>query len=174
MRATKTLTGRGLLAVLAGVALVSALLAAGWVIYRRLPNDGASTPFGARAESATTTLRLRLRRELLDFPVATQGVQVRFYPINMTAARNEYDSERRPGQRFEEFAVRLMGDRQPVTAELDERGEAMVSLPPGRWWVHASVGEERELSWRLPVNVAGREKLVELTPENAYARAQRF
>jgi hypothetical protein len=174
MRTTKTLTGRGLLAALAGAALVGGLVLAGWAVYRRLPNDGTALPFGSRAESATTTLRLRLRRELLNFPVAPQGVQVRFYPINMAAARNEYDSERRPGQRFEEFAIRLMGDRQPVIAELDERGEAVVSLPPGRWWVHASIGDERELSWRLPVNVAGREKLVELTPENAYARAQRF
>jgi hypothetical protein len=174
MKGTKSFKTRDLLAALAGVAMVGALAAAGWSVYRRLPEEAGARPFGARSEPTATTLRLRLRRELLDFPARTEGLQIRLYPINMAAARSEYDSERRPGQRFEDFAVRLMGDRQPVTAELDEHGEAAVALAPGRWWVHASIGDERELTWRLPVNVAGRERLVELTPDNAYARAQRF
>jgi hypothetical protein len=76
--------------------------------------------------------------------------------------------------RFEDFATRLMGERQPVTAELDERGEAVVALAPGRWWVHVTLAGGREVTWRLPVNVNGREKTVELTPENAYARAKEF
>jgi hypothetical protein len=174
MQAKRTYGARDLLAALAGLALVASLVAAAWGVYRRLPEEAGVQPFGTRAEPETTVLRLRLRRELLDLPARPEGVQIRLYPINMTAARNEFDSERRPGQRFEEFAVRLMGERQPVTAELDERGETSVALAPGRWWVHASIGDERELSWRLPVNISGREKLVELTPENAYARAQRF
>jgi len=174
MGSRKSFGTRDLLAALAGIALVGGLAAAVWGVYRRLPEEAGRPLFAGQGETSQTTLRLRLRRELLDFPARADGLQVRLYPINMTAARSEYDSEHRPGQRFEEFAVRLMGDRQPVTAELDERGEAAVSLPPGRWWVHASVGDERELSWRLPVNVSGREKVVELTPENAYARAQRF
>ena len=91
-----------------------------------------------------------------------------------SAARNEYDSEPRHGQRFEEFATRLMGGRQRIEAELDEGGEAAINVPPGRWWIHAEVEGERELAWRLPIEITGREKTIELTKENAYLRAKRF
>src|SRR3712207_9063942 len=76
----------------------------------------------------------------------------------------------RPGQRFEEFANRLMGERKPLDAELDARGEAALPVPPGRWWIHATVNGDRELTWRLRVDISGREKSVELTPDNAYTR----
>jgi hypothetical protein len=165
---------REALAVLLRVALVCALLAVGWSLYRRLPEDDGGHLPGVAAQNSATLLRIRLRRERIGFPVAEGKIPIRLYPVNLTAARNEFDSERRPGQRFEEFVVRLMGDRQPVSAELNEEGETIVALPPGRWWVHASVGTERELTWRLAVNVSGREKTVELTPDNAYTRAQRF
>lgn len=166
MRARHGLAGKITL-VLLRAALVGALLAALWGVYHRLPDGGAERP-------AATALRVRLRREAVGFPVADRRIAVQLYPVNLAAARSEFDSERRPGQRFEEFVVRQMGGRQPVSAELDERGEAVVAVTPGRWWVHASVGGDRELTWRLPVNVSGREKTVELTPENAYTRAQRF
>ncbi len=108
------------------------------------------------------------------FPVSARKVPVQLYPINMAAARSEFDSERRPGQRFEEFATRLMGGRQPLGVEFDEGGEAVIAVPPGKWWIHATVEGDRELTWRLSVNVTGREKTVELTKENAYLRAKRF
>jgi hypothetical protein len=169
--------GRGLAGkitlVLLRAALFGAILAALWGAYRRLP-DGGAEGFGAAERPAATALRVRLRRELIDFPLAGRKVVVQVYPVNLAAARSEFDSERRPGQRFEDFVVRQMGGRQPVSAELDERGEAVVAVTPGRWWVHASVGDTRELTWRLAVNVSGREKTVELTPENAYTRAQKF
>ena len=155
------------------VALVAALAAAVWGVYRRLPEDGRA-PGGVAARQRTTLLRLRLRTGEVGVLVSAKKVPVQLYPINMAAARNEFDSERRPGQRFEEFATRLMGDRQPLSVELDERGEGAVAVPPGRWWVHATVEGDRELTWRLPVNIAGREKTVELTKENAYLRAKRF
>lgn len=148
-------------------ALVGSLAAAGFSVHRGLPHEADS--IAARREPApSTSLRIRLREP------AAEKTPVEIYPINMAAARNEFDSERRPGQRFEEFAARLMGARQPVTAELDERGEAIVALQPGRWWVHVTLGGPREVTWRLPVNVTGREKTVELTPGNAYARAKEF
>lgn len=156
---------------LAGVALVAALGASVWVVYRRLPVGERA---GQRGTQRTTLLRLRLRREGVGFPVSSKKVPVQLYPINMMAARNEYDSEPRHGQRFEEFATRLMGGRQRLDAELDEDGEAALSVPPGRWWIHAEIEGERELTWRLPIEVAGREKTVELTKENAYLRAKRF
>ena len=161
-------------AAAAGVALVAALGGAVWSVYRRLPEDERASARPARGTQRTNVLRLRLRREGVGFPVSAKKVPVQLYPINMTAARNEYDSEPRHGQRFEEFATRLMGGRQKIDAELDEGGEAAVNVPPGRWWIHAEIGGERELAWRLPVEVAGREKTVELTKENAYLRAKRF
>src|SRR5215207_2738349 len=138
----------------AGVALVAALGGAVLSVYRRLPEDEHTSARPARPDQRTTLLRVRLRREGVGFPVSAKKVPVQLFPINMAAARNEYDSEPRRGQRFEEFATRLMGGRQKLDAELDEGG--------------------RELAWRLPVEVNGREKTVELTKENAYLRAKRF
>jgi hypothetical protein len=163
---------RSLFAALAAVALVASLAAALRGVYVRLPSDGRSA--SAEAREGSTLLRIRLRREGVGFNVSDEKLSVQLYPINMTAARSEFDSERRPGQRFEDFANRLMGGRQPLTADLDDRGEAVLKVPPGRWWVHATLNGERELTWRLPVNVSGREKSVELTPDNAYTRAKKF
>ena len=161
---------RRILVVLAGVALVVALGGAVLGVYRRLPEDACA----ARGGQCTTLLRVRLRRTGVGFPVSARRVPVQLYPINMAAARNEYDSEPRHGQRFEEFTTRLMGGRQRIDAELDEGGEVAIDVPPGRWWIHAEIDGERELAWRLPVEVAGREKTVELTKDNAYLRAKRF
>jgi hypothetical protein len=162
------------LAVLLRIALVAALFVAAWSVYRHLPAGGGFAPQVDERPEATA-LRIVLRRP----PAATSDasamkVPVQLYPINMLAARSEYDSEKRPGVRFEDFATRLMGDRQPLTVELDERGEAVIPVTPGRWWVHATFNGARELTWRLPVYASGPEKTVELTPENAYTRAKRF
>jgi hypothetical protein len=165
---------RKVAAALAGVALVAALGGAVLSVYRRLPEDERNSSRPARDTQRTTLLRLRLRREGVGFPVSARKVPVQLYPINMAAARNEYDSEPRHGQRFEEFAAHLMGGRQKIDAELDEGGEAAVNVPPGKWWIHAEIDGERELAWRLPVEVNGREKTVELTKDNAYLRAKRF
>ena len=165
---------RRLAAAIVSIALVAALGAAVWGVYRRLPEDERPTRRAARGSQRTTLLRVRLRREGVGFPVSAKRVPVQLFPIDMTAARNEYDSEPRPGQRFEEFATRLMGGRQRLEAELDEGGEAAINVPPGRWWVHAEIGGERELTWRLLVEINGREKTVELTKDNAYLRAKRF
>ncbi len=71
--------------------------------------------------------------------------------------------------------MQRMGKRQPLTARFDERGETTISVPPGKWWVHAILpGAKEELTWYLPVNVSGRERIVELTTENAYTRAKSF
>lgn len=158
----------------AGVALVAALGGAVLSVYRRLPEDERTASRFVSAAQRTTLLHLRLRREGVGFPVSARKVPIQLYPIDMTTARNEYDSERRPGQRFEDFATRLMGGRQRIDGELNEHGEADINVPPGRWWIHAEIGGERELAWRLSVEVAGREKTVELTKENAYLRAKRF
>ncbi|MFL6253951.1 MAG: hypothetical protein ACJ74T_02940 [Pyrinomonadaceae bacterium] len=165
---------RRLLVVLAGGALIAALGGAVWAVYRRLPVDEHAAASAPRAGQRTTLLHVRLRREGVGFPVSAKKVPVQLFPINMAAARSEYDSELRPGQRFDDFATRLMGGRQRIDAELDEGGEAVIAVPPGRWWIHAEIDGERELAWRLPVEVNGREKTVELTKDNAYLRAKRF
>lgn len=156
------------------MALVASLVAAVWGVYRRLPLEGRAVVGAAARDSSTTLLRIRLRRDEINFPVSDEKITVQLYPISMASARNEFDSEHRPGLRFEDFANRLMGDRKPLDAELDARGEVALSVPPGRWWIHATVNGDRELTWRLPVNVSGREKAVELTPDNAYTRAKKF
>jgi hypothetical protein len=160
--------GHALLTTIARAALVFALVAAVWTVYRTLPEELESS------RSRSTTLRVFLRRATINFPIDEGKLAVELYPINVAAARNEFESERRPGVRFDDFLLRLMGDRQPVKAELDESGEASVNVSPGRWWVHAQVRGEQDLTWRLPVNVTGREVTVDLTYENAYLRAKRF
>jgi hypothetical protein len=163
------------LAVLLRIALVAALVFAAWSVYRHLPASGVGPASEGDDRPGATALRIVLRRTNAAKPDgAALKVPVQLYPINMTAARSEYDSEKRPGVRFEDFATRLMGDRQPVTTELDNRGEAVVLVTPGRWWVHVTLNGARELTWRLPVNASGPEKTVELTPENVYIRAKRF
>jgi hypothetical protein len=165
---------RRALAALLRVALVVALVAAVWGVYRRLPHDERTVVGAGEARADATVLHIRLRREGTDLPVSAEKIPVQLYPINMTAALEEFESEHRPGQRFEDFATKQMGDRQRLSVELDEHGEATLEVPPGKWWIHATVAGERELTWRLPVNVAGREKTVELTSDNAYTRAKKF
>jgi hypothetical protein len=151
------------------VALVAALFGAVWTIYRHLPQDDAS---GADA-SRQTTLRIVVNRDLFGgSQIADTPVEL--FPVDVAAARREFEDERRYGQRFEDFVARRMGARQPVSARLDKDGQALVIVAPGRWWVHATLAGADELSWRLPVNVAGREQTVELTPENAYTRTKSF
>jgi hypothetical protein len=165
---------RRMLASLAGVALVFGLVSAVWVIYQRLPRDERAAQPPQAAQGGPALLHVHLRRAEIGFPVSSRKIPVQLYPVNTAAARNEFDSERRPGQRFEDFAARLMGGRQPITSEFDERGDASIEVPPGKWWIHATVEGDRELTWRLPIEITGREQSVELTPENAYLRAKNF
>ena len=166
---------RNFVATILRVALVAALVAAVWSIYRGLPHDDGAV-FGLRdvQHNDATVLHIRLRASDLSFPVSAEKIPVQLYPINIAAARSEFISEPRHGQRFEEFVTRLMGDRQPLTAELNERGETAIAVPPGKWWVHATVSGARELTWRLPINVSGSEMNVELTPKNVYTLAKKF
>src|ERR1700750_2425589 len=90
---------RRIAAALAGGALVAALGGAVLSVYRRLPENERSSSRLARSGPRTTLLHVRLRREGVGFPVSAKRVPVQLYPINMVAARNEYDSEPRPGQR---------------------------------------------------------------------------
>ena len=153
-------------------ALVASLVFAGLAVYRRLPQDESGAARSVRA-SGRTLLRIVLRREGLD-GAGPANTAVELYSVDVAAARREFDDERRYGQRFEDFVTRRMGSRQPVSAKLDGEGQAIVAVAPGRWWVHATLAGANELTWRLPVNVSGREQTVELTPSNAYTRTKSF
>jgi hypothetical protein len=158
-------------------ALVLALAGAGWLIYRRLPHDDAAPTdsLGASRQTRDTLLRIIIPRGdgSQQNPDAA-ATPVQLYSIDVAAAQREFFDERRPGQRFEDFMVRRMGARQPITTQLDAQGQTIVYVPPGRWWIHATQTGAQEVSWRLPVNVAGREQTVELTYANAYMRTKKF
>ena len=101
-------------------------------------------------------------------------VPVEFYPVDIVAVHHEYFTERRAGKRFDDFLTERMNGRRPVTAHLDESGQAVVSVSPGHWWVHAALAGEEDLEWRLPVSIAGPKQTIELTPQNAYTRTTSF
>ena len=160
------------------LALVLALVGAGWLIYRRLPHDDEAAPadsLGASRQMRDTLLRIIIPRGDGSQPNPdAAATPVQLYSIDVAAAQREFFDERRPGQRFEDFMVRRMGARQPITTQLDAQGQTIVYVPPGRWWIHATQGGAQEVSWRLPVNVAGREQTIELTHANAYMRTKKF
>ncbi|HYP02657.1 MAG TPA: hypothetical protein VER76_20880 [Pyrinomonadaceae bacterium] len=157
-------------------ALILALVGAGWLIYRRLPHDEAPpTGLGASRQTRETLLRIIIPRgDGAEQNPDAAATPVQLYSIDVAAAQREFFDERRPGQRFEDFMVRRMGARQPISTKLDAQGQTIVYVPPGRWWIHATQAGAQEVSWRLPINVAGREQTVELTYSNAYMRTKKF
>ncbi len=152
------------------LALLSALVSAGTSVYRRLPEDDA---FNRTAQAKETILHVRLRRMPREM-ATTSKLPVQLFPVDVESAQREYESEPRPGMRFEQFVARRMGDLKPIAGELNEQGETVLAVPPGRWWVHATIDGAEELTWRLPVNVSGHEKTVELNLDNIYTRARSF
>jgi hypothetical protein len=153
------------------MALVLALVVAGWSIYRRLPDDVVSTK--ATQQEAQTALHISLRGSATGDELPS-NVKVELFPIDIIAARNEFFSERRPGMRLEEFLAERMGNRAPVEGRFDRNGEATVMVKPGPWWVHATLPGELNIEWRLRINVSGNRQSVELTPDNAYTRTRSF
>ena len=160
---------RNWLAAALRVGLLVALVGAGWRIYHRLPIEDSNADGATQARP--TTLRIVLRRAPDDgAPDAQIGVQL--FSVDTAAVWREFVSERRPGVRFNDFLASRMQDRPPLATRLDAQGQAFVAVPPGRWWIHATLNSTEEITWRLPINVAGREQTVELTPDNAYMRTK--
>ena len=150
-------------------ALIIALVAAGWLIYSRLPYAPETQTTGPAGE---TTLRIVLRGS--DISGASLDIPVELYPIDIVAVRHEYFTERRAGKRFDDFLSERMKGRTPVTARLNKDGQTSVGLYPGNWWLHALIAGEEELEWRLPITVTGKKQTIELTSENVYTRARSF
>ena len=164
----------GVIAGLLRVALVAALVGAGWSIYRKLPQNGSTTAINGAGAGATETALLIVLRRSPEDDAAAVNIPVELYSIDIRSARNEFFSERRAGMRFDDFLAQRMKERPPVTARLDEHGQTTVMVMPGKWWIHAVLVGAQNVEWHLPVNVAGRQQTVELTPENAYARTKSF
>jgi hypothetical protein len=150
-------------------ALILALLAAGWLIYSRIPY----APDQETAESeGETTLQIVLRGS--DINAGALDIPVELYPIDIVAVRHEYFTERRAGKRFDDFLSERMKGRTPVTARLDKQGQTTVGINPGNWWLHALLAGEEELEWRLPLTITGKRQSIELTSENVYTRTRSF
>jgi hypothetical protein len=164
---------KALLIAVLQLALVAALCGAGWLVYRRLPAEAPAREGvdGDAPAASATALRIVMREAAA---AGGEGVAVRLYPIDVAAARREFEDERRYGQRFEDFMTRRMGARKPVAARLGPEGETVVAVPHGRWWLHATLEGPLEITWRLPVNVAGREQTVELNEANAFTKTKSF
>jgi hypothetical protein len=164
-------TKRHILALVLRAALILALVGAGWRIYQRLPAGESDTRGAGSAQP--TVLHIIVRRTDED-SAAGAGLEVHLFSVDVAAVQREFISEHRPGVRFDDFLTHRMQGRAPLAAQLDRNGQATINVPPGRWWIHATLNGAEEITWRLPVNVAGREQTVELTPDNAYMRAKSF
>lgn len=154
------------------LALVLALIFAGLSIYRQLPGDEEAATGNAVA-GEQTALQIVLRPAAADGGAA-MNILVKLYPIDISAVQREYLSERRPGVRLDDFLARRMNGQSAVEAQLDEHGQGVVLVAPGKWWVHAVLNGAQNVEWRLPINVAGLKQTIELTPDNAYARMKSF
>ena len=152
--------------------LVALLLGSGWIVYQRLPRRQATMPPIVNTPKETT-LQIVLRRLPPDSS-STANLPVQLYSIDLNAVRHEFEIERRAGLQPEDFIKQRMNKRPPVSARIDESGQATVAVSPGKWWIHVTLTGKQELSWRLPVNISGHSQTVELAPENAYMSERRF
>jgi hypothetical protein len=156
-----------LVTVVLRLGLVLGLFAAGWFVYVKFPHANDSNPKAVTTTNLEIVLQPGTARSSLDVPV-------QIFPIDLVAVRHEYFAERRAGKRFEDFLKERMNGRTPVNAQLDAQGHAKILIQPGNWWVHALLPGDEDLEWRLPITVTGQRQTVELTPQNAYARAKSF
>jgi hypothetical protein len=152
------------------LALVVALVAAGWMVYKKLPNNG---PGSTSSVSGQTTLQILLQPPP-DMGKTARDIPIEISPVDIVAVRHEFFVEPRAGQRFDEFLHQRMNGRNLINARLDSQGRAAVSVPPGNWWLHAILSGEEDLEWRLPLSINGGKQTVELNPQNAYTRSKSF
>ncbi len=158
------------------VALVVALVGAGWTLYRKLP-DGGSLPVTNNAGGQTSVSIVLRRPPDEDAAKIALNVPVELYSVDVAAVRREFfdPDNRRAGLRFETFLSQRMKKRPPVAAQLDAKGSTTLTVAPGKWWLHATLnGGAQSLEWRLPVNITGQKLTIELTPANAYTRTESF
>jgi hypothetical protein len=158
------------LAMLLRAALVIALVGAGWLVYKKLPNDGATN---AAPSSGQTTVLIILRVSA-EFGAGALDIPVELSPVDPVAIRQEYRSDPQSGKRFDEFRNERMNGRALVSTNLNQQGQVAITIPAGNWWILAVLPGEVDLEWRLPVTITGNKQIIELTPQNAYFRSKSF
>jgi hypothetical protein len=156
-------------------ALVLGISGAVWSVYRHLP-DRVSEGDATTSTSATQTTLLRVvLRGASDEAAKRANVEVELYPVDVAQAQSAFERlGKRANLRFKDFLKNYMGNKKMVTAKTDARGEAVLNVPPGDWWIQATVGGAETLSWRIPVQISDREQTIELTNENAYTRERNY
>ena len=159
-----------LLAIILRAALVIALVGAGWLVYRNLPNDGAGN---AATGFSQTTVEIVLRPSP-EMEASALDVPIEISPVDLVSVKQEYQAEPHTGKRFEEFRNERMRGRSLITTRLNKQGQASVTIPPGDWWVHAILSGDEDLEWRLHITITGYKQTIELTPQNAYTRSKSF
>jgi hypothetical protein len=159
--------------ILLGIALVAALFAAGWNVYRRLPADASAAQPETYNANANSELTVIFQGESIARAVNTQ---VEFYPIDFVSLQRDFFSNVRPGKSFDDFLAQRMKGLAPVRAPLDDNGRAVAKLSEGSWWLRAAtaLNSGEKIEWRLPIKVSGPSQTVELTTENAYERTKKF
>lgn len=162
-------TLRRVLIVVLRVALVAAVLSAGWLLYRQLP---ANSPGASSRGLTATNLQIVMRQP--DNAGPALDVAINLFPVDVIAVRHEFFTEPRAGKRYEDFLKERMKGRSPVSMRLDKQGRGTVVLPPGNWWLHAKLEGDEQIEWRLPLTVTGTRQTIELTPQNAYTRSKTF
>ena len=166
--------GLKILRVALGVGLLSALFFAGWKIYSALPEDD---PIISRPGTINDGPQIKLSIVLGNgLSGASLNSPAELYPFDLTAAQREYQASPQLARTFDDFLARRMRGVKPVPAPTDERGQMLVMIGSGNWWLRATAaltgGETIE--WRLPLSISGREQTVELTMENAYEKTKKF
>jgi hypothetical protein len=155
------------------VALIGALVAAGWNIYRRLPVEDQNASNENRNAETELLIVLRVAPDYAGNPL---NIPVDLYPFDVSAAEPEFRVEPHPGRRLDDFLAQRAGDGGPLKTQLDDQGRGSLGVPRGNWWLHATLGlpDDESLEWRLALSVMGRRQTIELTPENAYQRTKKF
>src|SRR5260370_26316752 len=118
-----------------GIALLAALFAAGWDVYRRLPPDGSVARPETYNTNANSELTVIFHGDSVAMAVKTQ---VELYPIDFSSMQRDFSSAVRPGKTFDDFLAQRVKGLAPVRAPIDDKGRAVAKLSEGNWWLRAT------------------------------------
>lgn len=165
------------------VAFIGGLAIGGWLLFRSpsmLNEDkspSSSPPPIVKIEK--THLQISLSGEnsnAEENSVIEKEASIVLSPIDLASVEREFSRREVPNLRLEDFVRRRLHGQAVISGKFDENGQASFEVAPGQWWIYAAhrTGERDETSWRVPLNVRGREQKITLTPGNAYARGREF
>lgn len=158
--------------VLLAIALIGALVFAGWSVYRHLPGDETDQTIMTR-DALSTGARLVVRNKVIN---GTVHSPLELYHFNLAAAEREYEESPKLAKHFDDFLVRRMHDILPVKATVNGDGSATAQLTSGDWWLRATatLDSGEEIEWRLPLTIRDGDQAIDLSLENAYERRKKF